>query len=151
MGHLGLKAHIPYEHPCSDEHWQELMDHARQCVSDIRDFNSSPHQLTSPSGAVRTLARMAACARGDSPEGRGEGLALHRQELDSLIAQLRATPTLHLSNIPGIDERRSETLLSSAAIVQALMQRFSKESIYAAPGGLREGLIQEWADGQKER
>ena len=94
---------------------------------------------------------MAAYARGESPEGRGEGHSIQVQELDRLIALLRSTPELHLGNIPGIDSRRAGSLLASAALIQALMHRFSQEAVLAAPGGLREGLIQEWADIQKER
>ena len=94
---------------------------------------------------------MAAYARGDFPEGRGEGLNIQAQELDRLSTLLRETPELQLGNIPGIDSRRAGTLLASTAIVQALMQRFSQDAVFAAPGGLREGLIQEWADVQKQR
>ena len=151
IGHLSLHSTAPYLHPCSDPQWTRLAEASATPFSDIRDFTNMPAKLVSPSGSVRTLARMAAYARGDSPSGRGEGLSVQTGELDRLIALLRKTPELQLRNIPGIDSRRSGSLLASAAIVQALMQRFSQDTVLAAPGGLREGLIQEWADVEKER
>lgn len=151
IGHLSLKEIVPYEHPCDPPQWQQLCEASAAPFTDIRDFTQSPAQLVSPSGSVRTLARMAAFARGDAPDGRGEGLSIDIHELHSLVGLLRDTAELQLGNIPGIDSRRASTLLASASVVQALMQRFSQDVVLAAPGGLREGLIQEWADVEKER
>ena len=151
VGHLSLKAESPYIHPCGEESWSRLSRAASVPFSDVRDFTDAPLRLVSPSGSVRTLARMAAFARGETPKGRGEGHSIETQELERLIALLRRTPELQLGNIPGIDSRRSDSLLASAALIQALMHRFSQATVLAAPGGLREGLIQEWADVHKER
>jgi exopolyphosphatase/pppGpp-phosphohydrolase len=92
---------------------------------------------------------MAAFSRGETPTGRGEGLSLTQQDLSLLVQQLRSAEQGQLGNIPGIDIRRADTLLAAAAIVQALLLRFSKNRILAAPGGLREGLILEWAEAHK--
>ncbi len=151
VGHLGLSAESPYSQPCSESEWVALQTAALHWVGDISDVGSEGAQLASPSGAVRTLARMAAYSRGESTEGRGEGLQINAEELALQIERMRQAGPLQLSNIPGIDPRRADSLLAAAALVQALMLRFSKDKVLAAPGGLREGLILEWADGLKER
>lgn len=151
IGHLGLKAESPYSQPCTDTEWESLQATAMSWLGDVSEIASPPFQLASPSGAVRTLARMAASARGELTEGRGEGLSFNQNELRHQIRLLRQADRLQLRNIPGIDSRRSDTLLAAAALIQALMLRFSSTDILAAPGGLREGLLLEWADSLKER
>jgi len=122
---------------------------AMEEVQELAQMAGENSALCSPSGAVRTLARMAAFARGESPTGRGDGLSLTQDELNWVVLQLRTAEPSQLGNIPGIDLRRADTLLAAAAIVQALMLRFSQSSVFAAPGGLREGLILEWAEAHK--
>ena len=92
---------------------------------------------------------MAAYARGDFPEGRGEGLNIQAQELDRLSTLLRETQSCNWATFQELilEERHPAGLDSDCA---GLMQRFSQMP-YSAPGGLREGLIQEWADVQKQR
>ena len=106
--------------------------------------------LCSPSGAVRTLARMAAFRRGDQPKGRGDGISFTQEELADLVETMVAADSSDLNKIPGIDPRRAETLLAAAAIVQALMLHFSQDQVLAVRGGLRDGLIMEWAEAHRE-
>jgi exopolyphosphatase/guanosine-5'-triphosphate,3'-diphosphate pyrophosphatase len=149
MGHLGLHSQVPTPQPASETDWKTLVERALEEIREVGPMGSDKCTLCSPSGAVRTLARMAAFSRGETPTGRGEGLSLTQQDLSLLVQQLRSAEQGQLGNIPGIDIRRADSLLAAAAIVQALLLRFSKNRVLAAPGGLREGLILEWAEAHK--
>lgn len=149
IGHLGLSSQCQPPQPASETDWEALVAKAMEEVQELAQMAGENSALCSPSGAVRTLARMAAFARGESPTGRGDGLSLTQDELNWVVLQLRTAEPSQLGNIPGIDLRRADTLLAAAAIVQALMLRFSQSSVFAAPGGLREGLILEWAEAHK--
>jgi len=149
IGHLGLHSKASIQQPASESDWEMLVEYALEEIREVGPMGSENCTLCSPSGAVRTLARMAAFARGESPTGRGEGLSLSQAELSLLVQQLRTAEQGQLGNIPGIDIRRADTLLAAAAIIQALLLRFSQDRVLAAPGGLREGLILEWAEAHK--
>jgi exopolyphosphatase/guanosine-5'-triphosphate,3'-diphosphate pyrophosphatase len=141
IGHLGLFSRCPTPQPATEEHWQALMATAMEEVQDLGPMAGAHCALSSPSGAVRTLARMAAFSRGEAPLGRGDGLWMTQAELDWVVFHLRSAKPDQLGNIPGIDPRRADTLLAAAAIVQAFMLRFSQSRVFAAPGGLRHGLL----------
>lgn len=149
IGHLALFSRYPTPQPAHEGHWKALVAAAMEEVQNLGPMASEHCALSSPSGAVRTLARMAAFSRGESPTGRGDSLWMSQAELDWVVFHLRSAQPDQLRNIPGIDLRRADTLLAAAAIVQALMLRFSQARVFAAPGGLREGLILEWAEAHK--
>jgi len=146
-GHLGLFSICPYEQPVKDSTWENLVQKATEYFQSITPFPGDKFTLCSPSGAVRTLARMAAYSRGETPQGRGSGLLLTEDGLLTEVARLKRSDALQLRNIPGGDARRVDTLLAAAAIIHALMLRFSRDEVLASHGGLRDGLVMEWAEG----
>jgi exopolyphosphatase/guanosine-5'-triphosphate,3'-diphosphate pyrophosphatase len=150
IGHLSLYSDHPYAQPTAPGDWERLLKAAMDPILDVPEEAGADCILCSPSGAVRTLARMVATARGEAPKGRGDGLAFNQEELAAVVADLQGAYAQRLVHLPGIDPRRADTLLAAAAIVQALMMRFSQEQIFAVRGGLREGLILEWAESRQE-
>ena len=150
IGHLALFSICPYEQPVSDTNWQRLVQTATEYLEPINPFPGDNFILCSPSGAVRTLARMAAYSRGETPKGRGSGLVLTEDALLAEVTHLQECDALQLRNIPGGDARRVDTLLAAAAIIHALMLRFSQFEVLASHGGLRDGLVMEWAEGLED-
>ena len=150
IGHLGLYSDHPHPQPAAPSDWKTLLSAAQLHIQDVPEMAGNRSALCSPSGAVRTLARMAAFRRGDQPKGRGDGISFTQEELADLVETMVAADSSDLNKIPGIDPRRAETLLAAAAIVQALMLHFSQDQVLAVRGGLRDGLIMEWAEAHRE-
>lgn len=101
-------------------------------------------RMVGTSGTIRCLARMATLARGGVPTENGDGLLLWREEVRSTIRQTQMVPAGKLSRIPGMDDKRKETLPAGAIIVDEIMRFFEQDRLVTSAYSLRDGLLVDW-------
>ena len=146
LGHIRLTERFGSEDPPTDDTWRALRDHLRAELLPLRT-DIPPGRFgtfTGTSGAVRTLARMAALARGEPTPTHDHGLVLTRAELKRLIGEFRRLKKARYSDLPGMDPRRRDTLPYAAAMVYETMRVFDAEKIVASERSLRDGLLVDW-------
>ena len=153
IGHLTLSEQVEAANKSGDEVVDIMLSSARSAMKPQCDaIELGSHDvLASPSGAVRTLARMAAANAGEEIVGNGTGYSFDVTDLDSLVAQLSRTPEENLADLKGIDMRRSSSLLAAGCIIRALMELTDITRVVAVPGGLREGIVQKWINSHEDR
>ena len=72
---------------------------------------------------------------------------LTRDRLDRAQARLATAPAARLAADTGLDPERVRTLPAGVAILRALLEAFALDHAAIGGGGIREGLILEWARG----
>ena len=146
IGHLTLSEKGKSTGKSGDAVVDIMLSAAREAMKPQCDtMELGSHEvLASPSGAVRTLARMAAANAGEEIVGNGTGYGFDVTELDATVAMLSRTDDSDLSSIKGIDMRRAHSLLAAGCIIRALMELTDITRVVAVPGGLREGIVQKW-------
>jgi len=146
IGHLTLSEKGKSTGKSGDAIVDIMLSAAREAMKPKCDtIELGSHEvLASPSGAVRTLARMAAANAGEEIVGNGTGYGFDVTELDAIVAILSRTADSDLSSIKGIDMRRAHSLLAAGCIIRALMELTDITRVVAVPGGLREGIVQKW-------
>ena len=102
--------------------------------------------MVGTSGAIRTLARMAAASRGERVPQHAEGLVLERKALDALIETFLRTPSEQLAQMPGMDDRRVHTLPSGAVLLREIMKTLKLPALVTSERSLRDGLIVDWIE-----
>ncbi|MFT4628156.1 MAG: exopolyphosphatase/guanosine-5'-triphosphate,3'-diphosphate pyrophosphatase [Myxococcota bacterium] len=96
------------------------------------------------SGAIRTLARIAAMGRGEARPIHGNGLLLTTAELDRFVKKITGKPRTYLDTLPGMDPRRQRTLPAAAVVVLEILKAFDAPGLATSARSLRDGLIQNW-------
>lgn len=96
------------------------------------------------SGAIRCLARMATLARGEALPSHGNGLVLHRKEIEQLVARFVALPTERTVELPGMDPRRVQTLPAAAVLVREVLKALGLSALVTSDRSLRDGLVVDW-------
>jgi exopolyphosphatase/guanosine-5'-triphosphate,3'-diphosphate pyrophosphatase len=148
LGHMRLLQRAPHGNPPTLEEIQALQGRARGHLSRLRAQLSGRVQggLYSPSGAVRTLARL---AKGDPSLGPGKGdtgLTLSREDVESVKERLATTPQEEVAEWAGMDPRRCGTIACSAAIVAAVFELVDADHLTTCEGGLRTGILIDWVE-----
>jgi len=147
LGHIRLAERFGQNDPPTTADWSALRQHLRSVLSPVQ--RSIPPgrfgSFTGTSGAVRTLARMATLARGEAVPAHEHGLILRRGDLKKLITRFRSMKRSRYQEIPGMDDRRRNTLPYAAAMIYEAMRVFGADEIVASERSLRDGLLQDWA------
>jgi len=148
LGHMRLFQRVGHDDPPTAEQLANLQARASAHLSPLRARMAglSHGQLYSPSGGVRTLARLAIADPEKGP-GKGDtGLVLTRAMLTDLATKLTSTPREQVKTWPGMDARRAETIVCSAAIVGAIMDLCERDQVTTCDGGLRTGILVDWSE-----
>ena len=153
IGHLTLSEEGQATGMRGDELVDIMLSSARSAMKPQCDaIELSSHAvLASPSGAVRTLARMTAANAGEEIIGNGTGYSFDVTELDAIVTQLSRTPEGDLADLKGIDMRRASSLLAAGCIIRVIMELTDITRVVAVPGGLREGIVQKWINSHEYR
>ncbi len=147
LGHIRLAERYGLHDPPIDADWAALREHLRRCLTPLLAEIPAGRfgSFTGTSGAVRTLARMATLARGETAPAHDHGLILRRVDLKRLIQRFRTMKRARYQEIPGMDDRRRVTLPYAAAMVYEAMKVFGADEIVASERSLRDGLLVDWA------
>ncbi len=148
LGHMRLFQRVGHDDPPPPDQMANLQARASAHLSPLRARMSglSHGQLYSPSGGVRTLARLA-IADPDTGPGQGDtGLVLTRVMLDELMTKLSCTPREEVKTWTGMDTRRANSVVCSAAIVAAIMDLCKRDQVTTCDGGLRTGILVDWSE-----
>lgn len=148
LGHMRLYQRVGHGDPATAEEIANLRARASAHLSPLRARMSglSRGQLYSPSGGVRTVARL---ALGDPEKGPGKGdtgLVLEREALEEVLERLAGTPRAEIKTWAGMDPRRADTVVCSAAILAAIMDVCGKDQVTTCDGGLRTGILVDWSE-----
>ena len=94
------------------------------------------------SGTIATLAEMAALrATGARPRSVAN-LPLRRDDLDALVAELLAAPTVAArAELPGLDAGRADIILAGAVILEQVMHELELAELVVSDYALREGVL----------
>ncbi|HEX6088154.1 MAG TPA: Ppx/GppA phosphatase family protein [Thermoanaerobaculia bacterium] len=99
------------------------------------------------SGTIVTLASLAA-----SGETMASGLKwLSRKRLRELIGELAPLGVAERAQTFSIDERRAETLLAGAIVLDEIMRRLEMQQLRACDAALREGIVEVVLDRLREK
>jgi exopolyphosphatase / guanosine-5'-triphosphate,3'-diphosphate pyrophosphatase len=148
LGHLRTtEQYVSTDPPAADE-IQAIRKRVRAlCKPVLEDPRTRNVQaVIGTSGSIRTLARMATLMRGDPLTPHDHGLVLDRSELKKLLHQLQELKAARLTELPGMDGRRRNTLPAGAAVVYQLMKSFEIEQLSTSESALREGLLHQWIE-----
>jgi exopolyphosphatase/guanosine-5'-triphosphate,3'-diphosphate pyrophosphatase len=148
LGHMRLFQRVGHDNPVTSDQVANLRGRASAHLSPLRARMSglSRGQLYSPSGGVRTVARLALAYPATGP-GKGDtGLVLTRGVLDDLLERLAGTPREEIKTWAGMDPRRTDTVVCSAAILAAIMDVCGKDQVTTCDGGLRTGILVDWSE-----
>jgi len=148
LGHMRLLQRAPHGNPPTLDEIHALQGRARGQLARLRAQLAGRIQgkLYSPSGAVRTLARL---AKGDPDLGPGKGdtgLVLTREDVERVAERLTQTPQEDVAEWPGMDPRRCGTIACSAAIVAAVFELVDADHLVTCEGGLRTGILIDWVE-----
>jgi exopolyphosphatase / guanosine-5'-triphosphate,3'-diphosphate pyrophosphatase len=100
-----------------------------------------PQMLIGSSGTFACLARMAVALRdGLIPDSLNQ-LAVHRDDVDAVAAQILTLSTAERARLPGCDPRRAELLPAGVAVLSSIMEETGLDELVMSEWALREGMI----------
>ncbi len=97
------------------------------------------------SGTISSLASIID-ARRESSARDLNGVKFTRQELDDVIDQLVASTSKDRTDLPGLDERRSDIITGGAILLSEIFSAFSIETMTISTFALREGVLLDRAE-----
>lgn len=92
------------------------------------------------SGTISSIASIIDAQR-ESPARDLNGVKFNRQELDGVIDRLGASSAKDRSDMPGLDERRSDIITGGAILLSEIFSAFSIETMTISTFALREGVL----------
>jgi exopolyphosphatase/guanosine-5'-triphosphate,3'-diphosphate pyrophosphatase len=139
LGHIRLADRFPNP---TDADRRRMRDLVR---AELEPLTSSIHPedfatLVGTSGAVRTLAVMAAAREQGAVPPHEHGLVLTRRVLEAMMPELTAPDP----ELPGMDRRRRRTIGCAAIIVREILRVSGKRQLVTSERSLRDGLLLEW-------
>lgn len=148
IGHIRLADGKQTTDPLTEENRLEMAEAVREALRPLtrRIDRRRVHSLVGTSGTVRALGRIAARARGEEAPVGGQGLVLHRKEVEAFITRCQELPSSRYEEIAGFDLRRRNTLPAGAVIVREVMKAFSIPMLTTSDRSLRDGLIVDWVE-----
>lgn len=93
------------------------------------------------SGTHLTLGLACLRLRGRDPWGSLNGYVIETPELNDLAGQLLDANAAERSRLPGIDERRSDTVHFGAAVLTRVLKHMRADEIQLCGASLREGML----------
>jgi exopolyphosphatase/guanosine-5'-triphosphate,3'-diphosphate pyrophosphatase len=146
LGHIRLTERFRSSETLTTAERQSLKRHIRTVLAPLlkRVRSGDVGAMVGTSGTVRSLARMATLARGESAPEHEQGLLLRRKELERLITRFGELPADRLTELPGMDPRRRQTLPAGALILREIMKALDVDEISTSDRSLRDGLIIDW-------
>lgn len=147
LGHLRATELHRTQDPISREEIKAIREWTRET---LRPLSARLHpgdvaSVVGTSGTIRCLARMATLQRGGRPTEHDHGLVLTRKEIERFIRRFQKIPSQKLSKkIPGMDDRRQQTLPAGAVVVSEILRFIAKDELVTSAYSLRDGLIVDW-------
>ncbi len=100
-----------------------------------------PQMLIGSSGTFACISRMAVALRdGIIPDSLNQ-LAVHREDVEAIAAQIMTLNTADRARLPGCDPRRSELLPAGVVVLSSIMEETGLEDLVMCEWALREGMI----------
>lgn len=93
------------------------------------------------SGTIESLATVCAYRRGATEIESFTQLSMTRSDLKDLLAEMSALSREQRMKVPGIDERRGDSILAGTVVLLAVMQAFGLSKLEHCDMALREGII----------
>lgn len=94
------------------------------------------------SGTIQAVAAMVSAARGDAAPQTFNNFSFAAAELEDVVAQLAAAPTLaDRRRIPGLDASRADIILGGAIILEQVALEFGVTEMLVSDYALREGVL----------
>ena len=94
------------------------------------------------SGTCETIARVALLQRGRDVPGSLNGQSFSRDEVDAVVGDIiEARTPSGISDIPGIDPKRSEIIAAGSLILQEVCQSLKITTLEYSDFALREGVL----------
>lgn len=98
------------------------------------------------SGTLTTMVQFAAAqSQGSVPE-KINGVQVDREQLTLAVRKLLAAPRSERAKLPGIDPRRSDTILAGAVLTLTILRMLGADSLTACDRALREGLVVDYIE-----
>lgn len=108
------------------------------------DLSETPNHAVGTSKAIRSLARLAGSVL--RQQGREDTLIVDRQQLEDWIPRLAQIEPAQRSNLPGITQDRSLTIVGAGIVAVEIMKALEVDEVEVCPWALREGAILRWLD-----
>jgi len=93
------------------------------------------------SGTIVTLAELASAAKAQTDASSGALVPLDAKKLGPMIESLAAVPLAERCRRFGLDERRAESIVGGAVVLDEILRELRVDRIIASQAALREGLI----------
>lgn len=148
LGHIRLTDRYHQGEQLTDEMRREMKRAIRAELEVVqrRVPKGSVGSLVGTSGAIRCLARMATLRRGETIPEHDQGLVLYRKDVESLITTFSQLSKDEVALLPGMDERRRDTLPSGAVLVREVMKALGVDALTTSERSLRDGLVVDWIE-----
>jgi exopolyphosphatase / guanosine-5'-triphosphate,3'-diphosphate pyrophosphatase len=146
LGHLRATALFRRQDPATAAEIDAVRRWTRDALAPLatRVHPGDVGLVVGTSGTMRCLARMATRARGEVPTDTGDGLLLSRDEVEHQLVQFQDLPARKLARLPGMDDKRRDTLPAGAAIVAEVLRFFAQDQLVTSAYSLRDGLLVDW-------
>jgi exopolyphosphatase/guanosine-5'-triphosphate,3'-diphosphate pyrophosphatase len=100
-----------------------------------------PQMLIGSSGTFACISRMAVALRdGIIPDSLNQ-LAVHREDVEAIAAQIMTLNTSDRARLPGCDPRRTELLPAGVVVLSSIMEQTGLDELVMCEWALREGMI----------
>jgi exopolyphosphatase/guanosine-5'-triphosphate,3'-diphosphate pyrophosphatase len=116
-----------------------IREEIREAVEAILELGFS--EVIGTSGTLNNLAAMAFYQQHPSGVSLSRSPVLTLKDLETLYAQLRRASPEQRLEMKGLDPRRSDIILSGAAVASTIAGALNVEKIHVADKALREGMI----------
>jgi exopolyphosphatase / guanosine-5'-triphosphate,3'-diphosphate pyrophosphatase len=115
-----------------------LRFHIRTMLNEeiVKNSWESPEQFLGSGGTIRAVARLLAGSMVDS-------FSIQVPDLRTLIKKMFACSLEELKKIPMMDEKRADTIIPGAVLLEELLSVFQMSSIEITTFSLREGVLAE--------
>ena len=144
LGHLRMTRMFFDEEPVTKAQVRACRRHVRSTLAPFaRDVRAlAPVVAVGSSGTISNLAEMAAVRRTGSRPRSTRNLALTRDELCTLVAELVAAPTaVERAELAGLDEGRADVILGGALVLEQVMHELDLPELVVSDFALREGVL----------
>jgi len=150
LGVQRLRDFFGGQDPPSRKVRNQLMKHIRQKLEPLLDRirKRGIDTVICTSGTHMTLGLACLRLRGRDPWGALNGYVIRASELRDLHAQLMDTNGVGRSRLPGIDERRADTIHFGSAVLTTILDLTRVREFQLCGASLREGLLLSKLPGQ---
>ena len=149
LGVLRTSERFVRSDPISESDEAGLVRHVREAIGPALDELRATgyDRLVGTSGTILCLGAMALALDGRRPSGTLHHVPVDREAIHEVRRRLVASDFRQRLRLPGMDERRGDTLVAGAVVVDEILEGLGAREVVLCEWGLREGIVLDYIHG----